>query len=169
MGKYSTRKNETGRRYGRLKVLTFAGAKNRKAMWLCTCKCGQRCIVQGGNLRSGHSTSCGCKGKHGHCRNGRSSRTYTTWTAMKTRCLNKNDPDYAYYGALGVKVCRRWQKSFSAFVCDMGMRPKGMTLDRIRPTGNYTPGNCRWADAKIQGSNKRRRRKKPATVKRRAA
>ena len=30
-----------------------------------------------------------------------------------------------------------------------------LTLDRIDPTGNYTPDNCRWADYITQANNKR--------------
>jgi hypothetical protein len=47
----------------------------------------------------------------------------------------------------------------------MGERPEGMTLDRIDPEGNYEPGNVRWADAKTQAANKRKRLdKSSATV-----
>lgn len=41
------------------------------------------------------------------------------------------------------------------FVADMGLRPVGKTLDRIRPDGNYEPGNCRWADSREQNQNRR--------------
>lgn len=32
----------------------------REALWLCQCECGNTTIVQGGNLRSGNTKSCGC-------------------------------------------------------------------------------------------------------------
>ena len=38
----------------------------------------------------------------------------------------------------------------------MGPRPDGKTLDRINPNGHYEPGNCRWADAKVQSENQGR-------------
>jgi hypothetical protein len=37
------------------------------------------------------------------------------------------------------------------------IRPTNETLDRIDPKGNYTPKNCRWADATIQANNKNKK------------
>lgn len=91
--------------------------------------------------------------KHGHRH--RWSPTYNTWRAMKARCLNPNHENYKFYGAKGVSIHQAWM-DFSNFLADMGERPKGKTLDRIDPHGNYCPENCRWADRTIQGRNKRR-------------
>jgi hypothetical protein len=50
----------TGRRFGRWTVLARAGNnRHRKAMWLCRCDCGNECVVDGRDLRNGHSKSCG--------------------------------------------------------------------------------------------------------------
>lgn len=73
---------------------------------------------------------------------------------MRQRCQDPNSDGFANYGMRGVKVCERWQ-DFANFLADMGPRPHGMTLDRIDPSGNYEPGNCRWADWSTQNRNKR--------------
>lgn len=55
--------NEIGNTYGYLTVIEQAPSKNNRAMWKCKCKCGNETIVYGKLLRSGHTTSCGCKKK----------------------------------------------------------------------------------------------------------
>lgn len=49
----------TGKRFGRLVVQSL---KERvlKTKWLCLCDCGNEIVVDGGNLASKHTTSCGC-------------------------------------------------------------------------------------------------------------
>ena len=65
--------------------------------------------------------------------------------------------NFKYYGGRGITVCERW-RDFRNFLEDMGERPPGKTLDRHPdPDGNYEPSNCRWATAKEQLLNRRRR------------
>ncbi|MBQ3256555.1 MAG: hypothetical protein IJA67_03975 [Oscillospiraceae bacterium] len=50
-----------GQHFGKLTVTAAAESdKHGKRRWLCTCDCGKECTVLGTNLRSGHTTSCGC-------------------------------------------------------------------------------------------------------------
>lgn len=50
----------TGRKFGKLKVLSRAGTKICEATWFCECECGERTIVTSSDLRKGKVKSCGC-------------------------------------------------------------------------------------------------------------
>ena len=58
------REDLTGRRYGRLTVIERRGSdKQRRALWLCRCDCGNEIIVRGDSLKSESTMSCGCYNK----------------------------------------------------------------------------------------------------------
>lgn len=79
---------------------------------------------------------------------------YKAWTGMRQRCNNPKNSAYRNYGALGIKVCKRWD-NFADFIADVGERPQGMTLDRINPQGHYEATNVRWATKAQQQRNQR--------------
>lgn len=54
-------RNHTGQKFGRLTVLEFAYAKNRKSYWKCRCDCRNVCFVSTSQLATGETVSCGCK------------------------------------------------------------------------------------------------------------
>ena len=76
---------------------------------------------------------------------------------MQARCGNPRDVQFHNYGGRGVTVCDRWQRSFADFLADVGQPPsEHHQLDRFpRQSGNYEPGNVRWATAIQQANNKR--------------
>lgn len=87
--------------------------------------------------------------------------TYRSWMAMRQRC-RPGSATARGYADRGIQICAEWIDDFDQFVADMGLRPDGMTLDRIDTDGNYSPSNCRWATDAQQRGNKRNSR--PLTV-----
>lgn len=148
--------------FGKLTVIERAGsAKSGHAQWLCQCECGNVVTVSSNPLLRGLTNSCGClhnellaerNSTHGMSK----TSEYMAWAHMKNRCYNLKDKKFKDYGGRGITVCNRWLK-FENFFADMGKRPSsGHSIDRIENSGNYEPGNCRWATAAEQSRNTRR-------------
>jgi hypothetical protein len=154
---------ELGQRYGKLTVValdTKPGTK--RAQWLCKCDCGGEVYTQAARLLKKRRTSCGCKhvkGGNGTYRT--TSPERTVWWSMRQRCNHPGaSHNYGAYGGRGIKVCDRWEKSFEAFMEDMGPRPtQDHQLDREDNDGNYEPGNCRWVTRKVNNNNRRTNRR----------
>jgi hypothetical protein len=70
------------------------------------------------------------------------SKTRRSWLGMIQRCTHQQNTAFEYYGARGIAVCARWLSSFDAFLEDMGLRPFGLTIDRVDNDGNYSCGKC---------------------------
>lgn len=154
----------TGGRFGRLVVLCRGPNRSGNVAWVCRCDCGTEHTVQSGALRSGGTVSCGCwrvevlvRGNtvHGAARRELEMPEYRSWRGARARCFNPANVKWIYYGGRGIGMCREWQDDFWAFFRDMGIRPKGTSLDRIDPDGDYVLGNCRWATPREQRANRR--------------
>lgn len=172
---------EIGMIFGRLKVICRDGnSKNRKAIWLCRCRCGnvRRVIAQ--NLVNGGSKSCGClhseiivarnKARTAHGMGGTSK--YDVWQGMLRRCSDLGNKNY---GARGIKVCSFIAQHPSHIEKVAGERPRlnrkrEFSIDRIDNNGNYSCGSCveclkmkwpmnlRWVTQKVQCRNFRKNR-----------
>lgn len=85
---------------------------------------------------------------------GRSTdRIYRVWATMLSRCNNSNFEKYKYYGAKGIKVCKRWY-NFENFLEDMGEPLPKQSLERKNLKKGYSPNNCHWATSKEQARNR---------------
>lgn len=159
-------KFHVGQRFGKLTLSSATYTvrrvgKKKKTFWLCKCDCGKERYFMGVRLQSGKTQSCGCGPRKGHKKYDFDlnlpgiRRAYSSWQAMKERCLNPNSDSFYQYGAKGITVCDRWKSSFDNFLSDMGQRPESTSLGRIDTYGNYEPGNCRWETLISQNLNKR--------------
>lgn len=168
-----TRVDYSGRRYGRLSVVSMVYETGKDAKARCLCDCGAEKTVIAYNLKSGNTESCGCLARertaelnrasfrgeimgkanrtHGYSR----TPTYASWRDAKKRCYSPQNKRFAEYGARGIGMCDAWKCSFEAFLRDMGERPKGMTLERVDVNKGYEPGNCTWATPTEQAQNTR--------------
>lgn len=166
---HSRFRNLTGKTFGKLKVISFAGMINnrrgtRTATWNCVCECGKECQIIAGNLITGCSKSCGCVQRensrnasivHGYCVDRKMPPEYFVWSGMWDRCTRENNKSFPDYGGRGITVCDRW-KDFPAWFSDMGPRPtRNHTIERRDTNGNYEPINCIWDTRKAQNRNKR--------------
>lgn len=161
----------SGVRFGEALVIKRAHKIGRNYSWECLCmNCGSITYVLKRSLTSSNDRKCNqCYRSfhsekiqiHGHARTNNVTPTFVSWSAMKTRCLNKNSHAYSQYGGRGISICDRWLNGdgvlngFQCFLLDMGERPEGKTIDRFpNKRGNYDPQNCRWATPVQQMRNR---------------
>lgn len=150
-----------GDRFGRYTILS----RCPEYRFICKCDCGTVKSVPGYCLLRGDSRSCGCLMAqiaytngfiHGETANNSVSPEFRAWISMRRRCYAPKDTSYRNYGARGITVCPEWRESFLVFLHDVGRRPSpNHSIERKDNSGNYEPGNVRWATTYEQGRNRR--------------
>ena len=160
-----------GKRFNRLTIREILP----DGLCRCDCECGTTGFeTESYSVAHNLTKSCGCwlaqKVKdgcnlsHGESRKGQWTPEYRAWVNMITRCHNPNATRYKDWGGRGITVCEEWRNNYEAFLAHIGRKPSPRhSIDRFpNNSGNYEPGNVRWATPREQNLNQRPRRRKCA-------
>lgn len=151
-----------GKRFGRWTVKELRGRcqKTFQMLYLVSCDCGYKKVIQRRGLVSGKSKSCGCLNKEICSKHGlRNHPLYKTYRHMIDRCYNQKNKSFNDYGGRGIFVCDEWlgENGLLNFIKSMKKRPSKLhSIDRINNEKGYSPENCRWATKQVQNRNTRK-------------
>lgn len=146
----------TGKRFGNLLAIenTLKKDTNNNYLWLCECDCGNRVEIATRTLIHDNRKNCGCCGRKMKNHFYSTTDTYTVWRDMCSRVRKKVE----HYE--DVELCERWdcQKGggFENFLEDMGERPEGLSLNRIRGAKLYSKETCEWASLSLQSYDQKK-------------
>jgi 5-methylcytosine-specific restriction endonuclease McrA len=132
--------NLAGQRFGRLVVVSRAENPGKKhTRWAVICDCGEKRVVHADNLRSGHTTSCGCLKRE---QRGDKSPHWNPKLTQKDRDRRRHGtPTYTTYTTVAQKVRRRDRAT--CLVCSA---PRSTQVHHLEPWATahdlrYDPAN----------------------------
>jgi hypothetical protein len=147
----------TEQKFGKLTVMWAAGRQGLDILWMCACECGNYVIRTKSKLN--RDKSCGCWRRevttkrntiHGY----RKSHPveYRAYLDARNRCTRATNERFKDYGGRGIQF---QFSNFEQFLSELGLRPKGTSLDRIDNDSHYMQGSVRWATPSQQANNRR--------------
>jgi hypothetical protein len=163
--------NLTGKKFGKLTVLSFSHRNNKHYYWNVACDCGVKKTMRVDTIKNKKVSGCGCGVPESQKTNPHNvkhrlshSQFYNTYYSAKNRCHSDKNVMFYNYGGRGIRFL--W-KSFKDFHTDMydsfvdfANRNKNtrISLDRIDNSKGYFKENCRWATYKQQARNSTKNR-----------
>lgn len=152
----------SGSRFEKLIVLEDGFKKGKEIYCHVKCDCGNDFYVRKACLKNKNTRSCGCIHREQLADRNAShmmsnSKIYIIYHGIIGRCYVKSNTGYKNYGAIGVKMCDEWVKSFEVFyewAINNGYK-EGLSIERVNVNGNYSPENCTWIEKNKQALNKR--------------
>ncbi len=156
--------NLIGHTYGTLTVVGRLHPTPSGRVWNCSCACGGAAKKITSALRSHPNPGCSqCEFErrgavhrtHGGKR-GPHRKLYQVWKGMRSRCRDKGNSSFTYYGGKGIGICPSWSafEVFRDWALSSGYRA-GLSIDRLDSDADYSPENCEWV---TRGENSRRAR-----------
>lgn len=132
----------TGRVFGRLTVMSFAGVLNGKPFWNCLCTCGAMKTVMAQSLRQCRTVSCGCYHREDAQR--RATKHGRAGTAVYKRVYKQRREARQ---DLDVNWTRRMEQLLRTFqpTCVICNSPDDLTTDHVHPLASgrgLIPGNA---------------------------
>lgn len=121
----------TGHKYGELTVIERSPIKSKggTAVWLCECSCGNYKEVWSQSLRSGNTSSCGCRGlKEGEAALSRVLQSYKASAGKRDYSWELTDEEATVKFRSNCYYCGSSRKS--TWVTENGDTYKYMGIDR---------------------------------------
>ena len=150
--------NLAGQKFDKLLVLSATEKTKSGTKWLCQCDCGNQIQKLTTQLIRPSHTGCGdCESisrsksssfrTHGECELGK-TKLYMVWKGMISRCRDKGNTSYPWYGGKGISVCLDWFDFpvFNEWEIANGYK-QGLVIDRINSMENYNYKNCQFITA----------------------
>jgi hypothetical protein len=159
-----------GERIGQLVVLRRDGNYTPTIpRYVVRCDCGSEFPLRSMEVRGRQSckTCSERRGAKKRERHGDASHPlYHVYRGIKSRCRNPRYHRYPWYGGKGIDLCLEWEEwtVFRDWAFSHGWQ-RGLQIDRIDETKNYSPDNCQIV---TRSENVRRMRATYSIVKKRA-